>query len=217
MTINAITLKDQLCQGLREKSGLEGQRNYLGMSGIGQCPRRLYLDFVEGRVSASDQQHWYCWTGYVHEAAVIRLLAEDLTEAPPQGSKPTDLLRQVEVVAGYDQRFRGHVDYVLSERVIEVKSVGWDKFVRIRDDDQPQYEHRCQVQMYLRHGGWARGLVIYIARDVPHREFDGPPFWVFEVEPDEVMADRLDRKAQDVLAAIDRREPPACTCSWCRR
>lgn len=214
MTINAITLKDKLCQGLREKSGLEKQRNYLGMSGIGQCPRKLYSDFVEGRTGASDQQHWYCWTGYLHEAAVIKLLAE---EQGGGGAGEKELLRQVEVVAGYDERFRGHVDYVLSERVIEVKSVGWEKFLKIREDGWPQYEHRCQVQMYLRHGGWARGLVIYIARDVPHREFDGPPFWVFEVEPDEVLADRMDKKAKEVLAAIDRREPPACTCNWCRR
>lgn len=204
--MNAIALKDQLAQALRQKSGLEGHRPYLGMSGIGSCPRKLYMEFIGGKERPSDQQHWYCWTGYMHEAAVIGLIAGEQT-----------VQRQVEVVAEFDPRFRGHVDYVLGSQVVEIKSVGWEKFIKIRDEGRAQYEHRAQVQMYLRHGGWPKGLIIYIARDVPHREFDGPPFWVFEADPDRKLADTLDAKAREVLAAIDRRETPACECGWCRR
>jgi hypothetical protein len=212
--MNAITLKDDLCRALREKSGLEGQRDYLGMSQIGQCPRKLYFDFVGGLPAFSDQQHWYCWTGYLHEAAVVELLAG---EQGSRGAGEEEGARQVEVVAGFDERFRGHVDRVWGDAVIEIKSVGWDKFLRIREAGVPQYEHRCQVQMYLRHGGWRKAFVVYIARDVPHREFEGPPFWVFQVEPDEVLADRMDKKARDILAAIDAGEAPVCVCGYCRR
>ena len=72
-----FTLKANLCYALREQSGLEQHRPYLGMSGIAQCPRKLYYEFLGGRKPPTDQQHWYCWTGYMHEAAVVRLIAGD--------------------------------------------------------------------------------------------------------------------------------------------
>ncbi len=204
--MNAIAMKDKLCLALREKSGLERQRPYLGMSGIGQCPRKLYFDMIEGRRAPSDQQHWYCWTGYLHEGGVIGLLGLDAVE-----------LRQMEIVAAFDARFRGHVDCPMKDQVVEIKSVNWDKFNRVRETGQAEPNHRDQVQMYLRHGGWESGLVVYVARDVPYREFDGPPLWVVEIEPDPVLADRLDEKAQRILAAVDARESPVCECGWCRK
>jgi len=198
-----MNLKQQLSEALRQKSGLEHHRLYLGMSGISQCPHKLYREFLGGRKPPTDQQHWYCWTGYLHEAAIMNLL----------GVKQAS----IEVVAGFDARFRGHVDHADGTIVYECKSVGWDKFNRIRDDGQPQKEHVEQVQMYLRHGGWQTAQVVYIARDVPHREFNGPPFLVYEVFPFPALMDRLDQKARDILTAIDRREAPACTCGYCDR
>ena len=70
---NNFNLKANLCYALREQSGLEQHRPYLGMSGIAGCPRKLYMEFMGGRKPPTDQQHWYCWTGYMHEAAVVRL------------------------------------------------------------------------------------------------------------------------------------------------
>lgn len=199
-----MTIKDQLVKSLRENSGLEQHRPYLGMSGISQCPRKLYLEFVSGRRPPTDQQHWYCWTGYLHEAAILHLL----------GVKPG---AQVEVVAAFDARFRGHVDWSVGSDVIEIKSVTWNKFNTIKINNRPQSEHNQQVQMYLRHGNWRGAQIIYIARDVPHREFDGAPFWVFEVRPDDTLADRLDQKARNILAAIDAQQPPRCECGYCQR
>jgi hypothetical protein len=197
-----MALKGQLVNSLREKSGLEQHRPYLGMSQISQCPRKLYNEFLNGRRPPNDQQHWYCWTGYLHEAAIMSLL----------GIEP----HHAEVAAKFDDRFRGHVDHAGDGKVLEVKSVTWDRFNRIRDDGRPLREHNEQVQCYLRHGGWKLAVLIYIARDVPHREFDGPPFWTFDVLPDPALADKLDEKARGILAAIDRREMPPCECGYCR-
>lgn len=205
--MQASTLKSILVSSLEKHSGLEQRRPYLGMSGISQCQRKLYFDFVDGRDIPSEQQHWYCWTGYLHEGAVIGLLADLGVEQ-----------RQIEVVAGFDSRFRGHIDYLFNpQEIIEIKSVTWDKFCKVQTENRAEYGHEAQVQMYLRHGGWQRAKIIYIARDVPHREFQGVPLWVVETEPRAGMADKLDAKAKGILAAIDSKTPPPCECRWCQK
>jgi len=201
--MNTFELKDRLVAALREQSGLEKHRPYLGMSGIGQCPRKLYLEFVNGRPEPTDQSHWYCWTGYLHEQAIVNLL----------GEVPA---RQMEVVADFDERFRGHVDYPLGELVVDIKSVSWDKYGRVRANGTALAEHIKQMQMYMRHGGFARAALVYIARDVPHKEWAGLPLWVYEVEYLPDLADELDAKARAILAAVDAGRPPRCECGWCR-
>jgi hypothetical protein len=120
-------------------------------------------------------------------------------------------------VAGYDDRFRGHIDLALSKSdLVEIKSTNWTKFRDIVHRQAADPRHLAQVQMYLRHGGWQRAFIVYIARDVPHAEFTGYPLYVLEVVPDPGLADALDTKAQAILAAIDAGSPPACDCGWCR-
>lgn len=198
----AIKIKRQLCQALIKQSGHDERRDYLGMSGIGDCSRKQYFNYVEGR-KADDQLLWYSWTGYLHEGGLIKLFGR---------SK-----REVEVVADFDERFRGHVDLALTRQdLVEIKSTNWKKFQRIRYAGEPDLRHQYQVQMYMRHGGWERCFVVYIARDVPHKEFEGLPIFVTEVRPDKNRADRLDAKAKAILAAIDSRTPPKCDCGWCK-
>lgn len=202
MGLSAVGVKRQLCEALVEQSGHDRRRDYLGMSGIGDCSRKQYFSFVGGR-TADDQLLWYSWTGYLHEAAILKLFKRRK--------------REIEVVAGFDERFRGHVDLALSKQdLVEIKSTNWGKFQRIIDGGEPDLRHQYQVQMYLRHGGWERCFVVYIARDVPHKEWYDFPLYVFEVRPDAARADRMDAKAKAILAAIDRREPPDCDCGWCR-
>ena len=65
-----------------------------------------------------------------------------------------------------------------------------------------------QVQCYLRHGHYERALVVYVARDTNE-------LYVAQVKPVVEVADKLDRKARDVLAAIDAGEAPVCVCGKC--
>ncbi len=210
--MNARQLKSELSQALLEKSGLEQRRAYLGMSQIGRCPRQLYWAMVEGRsdTEMNEQRHWFCWTGYLHEAAMLELLGVDVSQ---QG---------VEIVADFDRRFRGHVDCVLdSSGIAEIKSVSWRKFQRIREWNRPDHLHMKQVQSYLHHGipgaVWDRAFIIYLARDVPFPEWRGFPIWVFGVPYNEALARMLDVKAQRILAAVDAGTPPECECGRCRR
>jgi hypothetical protein len=203
--MNAITLKQSLVEALRDKSGLEQHRPYLGMSSIYYCPRKLYFDFVEGRQSFTDRDHYYCWLGYMYEDRLKQLLGEQVQYRP------------IEIVAEWDARFRGHADYQFDSALVEIKSTNWDKYQKIVADRRPDPAHVAQVQMYLRHGGWPACFMIYIARDVPPREWQAFPLWIFEIGPDPALADTLDQKARRILMAVDKGLPPNCICNWCRR
>lgn len=200
--MNAHSLKDMLVTGLRKQSGLEGHRHYVGMSGIGGCSRKLYQEYLDGRKPPRDQDHWFCWTGYMHEAAVVKLLG--ITQQPR------------EIVAGFDQRFRGHTDFELGDTVVDIKSVNWEKFQWLMAKEEYPHNNIAQVQMYMRHGNFANAVLIYVARDVPPRDFV-VPFWTIDVKPDTELMDILDDKAKRILRAIDRRQPPMCECGWCNR
>lgn len=202
--MNTKTLKRRLQQELCRQSGWEVRRDYLGMSSIGQCPRQLYHNYIAGR-PIDEQSHWFCWTGYLHEDAIVRLLTNS-AETQERG---------VEVVADFDDRFRGHVDLVLDGDLVEIKSTGWDKFQKLRMGEPPRHNVE-QVQMYLCHGGWDVCHLVYVARDVPPREWQGLPFWTFEIRSNQSEIKRLNAKAKRVLLAIDRNVPPVCECGRCR-
>lgn len=204
--MNAPELKKILCDRLRQQAGLDEHRPYLGMSSIAECSQKQYDRFVSGRSELIDQMYWYCWTGYMHEARIISLL--------PAHSMDIESA-QTEVVAGFDARFRGHVDYLLGDDLVEIKSVSWEKFNKIINKGWPAFNHMAQVQMYMRHGGWRKAFIVYVCRDVPHKEFNGLPLWVFEVKPNENLAGQLDRKAKVILASIDAGQRPECDCGWC--
>jgi hypothetical protein len=206
--MNGKTLKTFLMDALRRHSGLEARRPYLGMSSISQCPRKLYFDYVEGREPANDKNHWSCWSGYLFENALLTLLGSQFPGHPE--------LAEGEIVADFDSRFRGHVDWVLDGDLVEIKSTNWANFRRIIENG-PNQRTIDQVQCYMRHGGFSKAHIIYIARDVPLEEWRGLPIWTFEQPPQPDLADRLDQKAQRVLAAVDKGLPPGCECGWCRR
>lgn len=219
--MNARDLKTQLSQALLENSGLEQKRPYLGMSQIGRCPRQLYRMMMEGRsaVEMSDQRHWYCWTGCLHEAAIADLVVRAHYSLYLLGGGLDR--RQVEIVAEFDERYRGHVDYEWIDNdgaiyLLEIKSVSWRKFGHIIQARRPGWLHYCQVQAYMRHGQYPRAFIVYLARDVPHREWRGVPLWVFDVQYNEELAMDLDRKARSILACVDNGNVmPRCECGKC--
>lgn len=208
------------------RSGLEQKRDYLGMSQIARCPRLLYRMLTEGRAEEEldAQQHWYCWIGYLWEKAVVGLLWDEAVENllnPDIPAQVSVMSQNVEVVAIFDQRYRGHVDFEMDVdhgvmALVEIKSVYWGKWNRIRAQGRPELEHVAQVQAYMQHGYWNRAFIVYVARDVPHKAWAGPPFWVYEVEYVRTIGKALDAKARRILAAFDRGVAPACKCGKCR-
>lgn len=175
------------------------ERDYLGMSQIWDCPLRLYRGLVYGRRPPGRTGLLYCHEGYVHQRDVLERLER-------AGIVVSDQER--ELVAPFDDRFRGHIDGVVGGRLLEIKSVnrrGFEWVMRHGARDR----HVDQVQAYLRYGGWGEAAIVYKCRD------DGD-LWVVEVGRDEGLGDLVEEKARGVLGAVDRGEPPGCECGRCR-
>ncbi|MCG3207345.1 MAG: hypothetical protein FOGNACKC_00945 [Anaerolineae bacterium] len=211
--MQALDIKATIAAAIRSKC--DTNRAYLGMSKIAACPRELYFSFTEGTPTREelseaeatrwDQTAWYTWTGEMHEHEIIRSL----------GDQPA--AKQIEIVANFDPRFRGHLDHLTADHEpLDVKSVQWFKYLDIIGSGA-RYGHVAQMQMYLRHGEYAQGHLVYVARDVPHKQWNGFPIWVYTITPDTALADELDEKARYVLACVDEERPPECACGYCKK
>lgn len=207
MIRQARDLKAALVEAIRNQSGFVRQRDYLGMSRIGYCPRQLYRELTNPRPDLRDGEHWRSWLGVMLEGAIGELLQAEIERYPPG-----------ELVAGFDARYKGHVDFQTldGQLLIEIKTVTWQAFTRLRIDNVFPDTHHAQVQAYLQHGPWQSAVLVYMARDIPNDRQEHCPFWTFDVYPDENIGRALDAKAKMVLAAWDSGEPPDCTCGRCR-
>jgi hypothetical protein len=193
-------VKETLVQWTIAHSGYE-DRSYLGMSRIGECPRVLYVDFMNIRRDWDVAHHLMCYAGYLWESDIkTRLRSAGLYAA----------LSERQLVAAFDDRFRGHIDGELVDgSLLEIKSVTQAKIDAIRSTQRIPLKNYQQVQVYLRHGEYDRALVVYVARDTDE-------LFVYEVTPNRGVQDILDEKARQILAAIDAGTLPRCDCGRCQ-
>jgi hypothetical protein len=192
MEINAI--RDSLLASLDEFE----DRHYLGMSAISQCPRKLYMEMVNGKSKPDLPSAQMFHEGYLHEADIIERLIK-------QGVPITN--RQRELVAPFDPRLRGHVDGEVDGDLLEVKSVNARRFNEVRMNGTFS-EHIAQAQLYMRYGVYSRAIIIYKSRETDKSlDVNAGNVWVeafYHVESDSA---RLEEKARMILAAVDDRVP----------
>jgi len=213
MTTLAQDLQAQILANYADLTPHRASRGYVGMSGIGGCLYDLYMR-ARHAIPTNDQLQWYGWTGQLHEAAVKRLLGLD---GEAVGTFLGHERPEYEIIAGFDSRYRGHIDtrLVRDNVVVDVKSTGWSKFKRtVQGEINPV--HVAQVQAYMDHGCFDHGILVYIARDVPHRELADLPVWAVDAYRDEELMAELNWRAAHVLAALDgETDPPPCSCGYC--
>lgn len=201
--MKANTINEMLVGNLPHKSHLEEGRRYLGMSSIADCAKSLYFRYSapnNTKRETSDQDHWYCWTGYLHEAGILSLLG----------------MKQItfEIIAPFDNRFRGHTDHEMDDTVVDVKSTNFTRFQYIKGGKIP-VQHIWQMQAYMRYAPYEHGVLIYVARDVPFKHWDFP-FLAVDVFKDDKLGFKIEQKAKRILEAIDRGIPPYCNCPRCK-
>lgn len=193
-----VDFEGKIMAHLRQKSGLQLNRQYMGMSQIDKCPRLLYNLWFAG-ADNSDFSHRMAYTGYLHEWDVLNRLRE-------MGLAKLD---RREVVADFDDRLRGHTDGLTEwGDLLEIKSVSSHKFELVTYHGRVLHEHIGQVQLYMLYGGWRFTWFVYVNREsFEHR--------VVRMAFDNKAAQGLVEKAKWLLSKIDAGEAPACVCGRC--
>lgn len=175
------------------------ERAYLGISSLSRCPRELVQWLGGGRRRPGLKGRRLCHEGYLHEADVIRRLEAGGVAVRDQGR---------EVVYDRDHRLLGHVDGIIGDRVLEIKSVTTKKYDQVVKEG-PFSEHIIQTQLYMRLLGYKRGVIIY-----KDRQYGA--LWVCDVWPNGVVEDLMIKKAMMVLRAFDEGWLPDCECGRCK-
>lgn len=199
--MDAKFIEQKITEYILANSGLDQHRDYLGISKIGDCPRKAYREYFEGG-SFTEENHRMCFTGYEQEGQILNMLAT------------LGLIRLIgndekEVVAPFDPRLRGHIDGLTRDGdLLEVKSVSWKRFQSIQENHRALSRHFIQVQLYMLYGRWARAFIVYRCREtyehvVIHIPFNGN------------QALKFQQKAARLLECIDKREEPVCECGRC--
>lgn len=187
-------LREDLERWTEEHCGWEEDRDYLGMSGISECPAELYDRLVDGRGPVFGRAARLRYEECLHKRDLVKRL-EGLGSYEPG----------CEVVADFDERFQGHTDGEVAGLLLDVESVTRRDFKEVRARNRALQGHYEQVQCYLRYGGWERAVVLYKCRETGEVR----PIMVW---PHFETQERLERKAREVLEAVDRGERPACEC-----
>ncbi len=191
---------DRVTEVIRKHSNLDHHRPYLGMSGIGQCPLRIYRNFIGG-VNFDDAAHRKSYQGYMYETHIKTILAEAELFRPAS---------EREIVAAFDSRFCGHTDGSdLYGDLVEIKSMNRTKYEKVQTSGRLLYDHYWQVQCYMQYGGYRKANVWIVNTET------------FELQRIIVNGDRkvwqaIDEKAKGILQSIDTEVEPACTCNHCQ-
>jgi len=191
-------LADKIREYIRDNSGYDVHRNYLGMSGINRCSRRLY-DAYFNPSEPTEEAYRNCYLGYLWEWETRNILS-DLRIYMPDSER--------ELIASFDARFVGHTDGETTDgRLLEIKSVNLRGMDRIKEENRLKPDHYAQVQVYMRYGNYSQALVVIVCRDSLEFQF-------INLARDVKTGERLERKAQMILGAIDARRRPRCDCRF---
>src|SRR5689334_6852029 len=204
--MDATMFQSKIEEHLKEHSGLDAKRDYLGISAIGKCPRQVVREYLFGKGELSLQAHQMCYVGYLFEQDVMRRLWEIGVAriAALEGEQ------QVEVVAAFDARLRGHVDgETVDGDLLEIKSVKRSKFEKVKQTHMALTEHFAQVQLYMKYGPWKTCWIVYVDRESLEHQ-------VVKVNYLHTSAIKYEIKAQRMLAFIDQGMLPECECRWCK-
>jgi hypothetical protein len=185
---------------IQANAGLDARRDYLGMSGIGGCSRRLYDAFFNPQTPTAEAYR-NCYLGYLWEDEAKTIL-ESIGIYKPDSER--------ELVAPFDKRFIGHTDGETTDgQLLEIKSVTARAMEKLKAENRLKSGHFAQVQTHMRYGNYRQALVAVVCR--------GPlEFYFIHAPLIPTVGERIERKAKAILAAIDARERPACECGYCK-
>jgi hypothetical protein len=198
--MNEAQISKQVQHFIQQNSGHEEQRQHLGMSSIGRCPRRVYDEFIAPQ-KPDEAGYRGFYLGHMWEYEVKDIL---------EGAKVYRPDSERELIAPFDPRFKGHTDGETTwGDLLEIKSVTSHAMEKVKSEGRVRRDHFYQAQAYMRYGGYTQALFALVCRD----PFE---FYFVNVEIVRSAGERLESKARSLLASIDARRRPACECGHCR-
>lgn len=190
---SARDLRDLFYARLRDGSGFDTHRPYIGLSKAGDCPRRIFNEFKTGLRATTDND-LQSWRGYTIEKALLDLLGSSVCPGR-------------EIIA-FDGLVKGHTDGEFKGDLLEIKSSTDEKVSQINREGRVPRRHFMQVQAYMHFGGIPSCNIIYMPRD-----FGSPLF--MPVPYVRLVGERLKEKFYILVSAVKSGNRPACECGRC--
>lgn len=191
--MKASDLEQLLIDWSIRHSGYDEHRNYIGLSGIADCQRIIYHRYFN-ETPASTELKLRTRYSYEVEANLINRL------------NFMGIYKKGKTIKAYDGLVEGHTEGEISGSLLEIKSVPLTEHIPIERVPGKVY---WQCQGYMYYGGYPATLLIYFARDRGR-------FRIFDLWPDHRVMMAVDRKIQDLIAAIQKKQPPVCQCGKCK-
>lgn len=194
-------IKQILQERVEASCRYETKRNYLSMSKIAECSRKLALEMING-TKPDYQTRGRCWLGYHFEDIIAQWLIEEKILLPTSRGKE---------ISAFEGKFKGHIDgHTEQMKLIEIKSLNEIKFQKLLSDIKVPTRNFLQTQTYMYNGGFKEAMIIYVCRETME-------FAVRSFKRADIIGQRMNEKALKIIDALNAMEIPDCDCGYCQK
>jgi len=179
----------------------EAKRNYLSMSKIAECSKKLTLELINGTKPDYNIKA-RCWLGYHFEDIIAQWLIKKKILLPES--------RGIEI-STFEGKFKGHIDgHTDMMRLIEIKSLSEIKFQKLLSDIKVPTKNFFQTQTYMYNSRFKEATIIYVCRET--MQFETRSF-----NRVDKIGQRMNEKALRILDALNNMKIPDCDCGYCQK
>ncbi len=187
-------LQAELIDWSVKNSGFEPGRDYIGLSGIGDCELVIYNRLRSGQRASIDEQLKTRISYELQDALIDRFTAMGLYQPG----------ETISLVGGLVQ---GHTDGLIAGReILEIKTL--EKAQYFPGNGGPSRRITWQVQAYMHFLRRPWTHLVYLARDTGG-------IYCLGLKYDLKMGQKVEHKINRLVLAIKNVEHPRCTCGHC--
>jgi hypothetical protein len=190
-------LAQKLAQWTAENGGFEPRRDYIGLSGVWECPRVMVSRYRDG-MGASQAERMRTAVAYELEHALQARLSG------------MGIYRPGKEISLFDGLVRGHTDGEVDGDLLEIKTIPEERWLPGPTTGKRMAERiYWQVQAYLLYGEYERAQVVFLARD-------SGAISVVTILPNRYTQEAIERKLEKLVGEIRAGQAVSCTCGKCR-
>jgi hypothetical protein len=187
-------LQAELVDWSVKNSGFEAGREYIGLSGIGDCEMEIYDRLRNGQRASIDAQ-------------LKTRISYEMESALVERFKAMGLYQPGETISLHGGLVQGHTDGLIAGReILEIKTL--EKAVFFPSAGVPSRRITWQVQAYMHYLKRPWCHVVYLARDTGG-------IFCLGVKYDPRLGERIDAKVRLLVKAVKMVQRPRCTCGHC--